>query len=61
MTHGEFCWGYEKMSVLIVGDMVIMYDFPLASIAKRDQAECLVTDDKDLLELSERYPIMSVE
>ena len=26
----------------------------------RVQADCLVTGDKDLLELSERYPIMSV-
>jgi uncharacterized protein len=32
----------------------------LIAALERDQAECLVTGDKDLLELSERYPIMSV-
>lgn len=32
----------------------------LVAALERDQAECLVTGDKDLLELSERYPIMSV-
>ena len=32
----------------------------LVAALERGQAECLVTGDKDLLELSERYPIMSV-
>ena len=32
----------------------------LIAALEREQAECLVTGDKDLLELSERYPIMSV-
>ncbi len=32
----------------------------LIAALERDQAECLVSGDKDLLELSERYQIMSV-
>jgi putative PIN family toxin of toxin-antitoxin system len=32
----------------------------LIAALERGQADCLVTGDKDLLELSERYPIMSV-
>jgi putative PIN family toxin of toxin-antitoxin system len=32
----------------------------LVAALERGQAECLVTGDKDLLELSERYPIMNV-
>ena len=32
----------------------------LVAALERGQAECLVMGDKDLLELSERYPIMSV-
>ncbi len=32
----------------------------LIATLERGQAECLVTGDKDLLALSERYPVMSV-